>query len=161
MLNIGDQAPEFSLPDAEGKEHRLSDFSGQWIVLYFYPKDDTPGCTTEACDFSRMYPNFKEREAVIIGISPDSSQKHQSFIQKHELKIILLSDESKSSLKDYGAWGIKKNYGKEYEGVIRSTFLIDPRGQIVYRWQNVKVNGHSQAVLDRLHQLQSKAASTS
>ncbi len=141
---------DFCLPDYEEKNVCLNDFRGKWIVLYFYPKDNTSGCTREAKDFSEKLDEFKKLNAVIIGISADSPQSHKKFIEKHDLKIILLSDTSKEIIKKFGAWGIKKRYGKEYEGIIRSTFLISPEGEIVKEWKNVRVNGHVEKVLEKL-----------
>lgn len=124
------------------------------MVVYFYPKDKTPGCTTEACDFRDRLEILSARGAVVLGISPDSVKSHQSFISKESLNFTLLSDTQKSVLKSYGAWGLKKLYGKEYEGVIRSTFLINPQGKIAYIWKNVKVKGHIAEVLAKLKELQ-------
>lgn len=121
-LKIKDNAPLFSLPNQDNAEISLQDFQGSWVVVYFYPKDKTPGCTTEACDFRDRLEILSARGAVVLGISPDSVKSHQSFISKESLNFTLLSDTQKSVLKSYGAWGLKKLYGKEYEGVIRSTF---------------------------------------
>ena len=123
---------------------------GKWVVLYFYPRDDTSGCTQEAIDFTTFLPDFSEQNAVIIGISPDSPQSHVKFIKKHRLRIELLSDPSHEVLRAYGAWGKKKHYGREYEGVIRTTFLIDADGIIRGKWEKVKVGGHAPAVLQSL-----------
>ncbi len=139
MLGVGDMAADFYLPGVDGKEHRLSDYSGKWVVLYFYPKDNTSGCTKEAIDFTELLDSFRELNAVVIGISPDSIESHKKFADKHDLKITLLSDSSKDVLREYGAWGTKKNYGREYEGVIRTTFLISPGGRIEKVWRKVKV----------------------
>jgi len=160
-LEIGDLAPDFTLKDHAENEVSLSDFKGKWIVLYFYPKNNTSGCTKEACDFTSMLPDFSKMNAVVIGISPDSPKSHENFIKKHNLKIVLLSDPDKEVLKAYGAWGKKKNYGREYEGVIRSTFLIDPDGKIAYKWKNVRVRTkkkgkeitHAQVVKEKLKEL--------
>ena len=156
MLEVGQKAPDFCLPNQDHVEICLRDLKGKWIVLYFYPKDLTPGCTTEACEFTKAMPSFEELDAVILGVSPDSPQKHQKFIEKKELKITLLSDENKEVLKAYGAWGPKKLYGKEYEGVIRSTFLINPEGKIVAVWPKVRVKGHVEAVKEKLEELKTK-----
>ena len=155
MLEKGTEAPNFSLPNSDNIEISLNSFRGNWVVLYFYPKDNTPGCTTEACDFSNEFQEFQKLGATIIGISPDSPERHKKFIEKHSLTITLLSDEDREVLKRYGAWGLKKNFGKEYEGVIRSTYLISPDGKIAYSWKNVRVKGHVEAVKKRLIQLQS------
>ena len=150
------KAPEFCLPNQDETEICLRDLAGKWVVLYFYPKDNTPGCTTEACDFSNELEEFEDLDAVILGVSPDSPKKHRNFIEKKGLKITLLSDEDKEVLKAYGAWGLKKMYGKEYEGVIRSTFIIDPNGEIVAEWRKVRVKGHVEEVKNKLKQLQNK-----
>ena len=154
MLENGIEAPNFSLPNSENIEISLNSFRGVWIVLYFYPKDNTPGCTTEACDFTNEFEEFQNLDSVVIGISPDSPEKHQKFIEKHSLKITLLSDEEKKVLKEYQAWGLKKNFGKEYEGVIRSTYIISPDGKIYHSWKNVRVKGHVEIVKKRLVKLQ-------
>ncbi|MDE5926243.1 MAG: thioredoxin-dependent thiol peroxidase [Helicobacter sp.] len=153
-LKIKDNAPLFSLPNQDNAEISLQDFQGSWVVVYFYPKDKTPGCTTEACDFRDRLELLSTRGAVVLGISPDSVKSHQGFIAKESLNFTLLSDMQKSVLKSYGAWGLKKLYGREYEGVIRSTFLINPQGKIAYIWKNVKVKGHSAEVLAKLEELQ-------
>jgi peroxiredoxin Q/BCP len=138
-MEIGNKAVNFCLPDNTGAEHCLENYKGKWIILYFYPKDNTSGCTKEAVDFTEKKQEFENRNAVIIGVSPDSQQSHSKFIEKHNLSILLLSDLEKNVMREYGAWGMKKNYGKEYEGVIRSTFIISPDFEIVYKWHNVKV----------------------
>ncbi len=153
MLQIGDKAPEFCLPNQDSEEVCLRDLQGSWVVLYFYPKDNTPGCTTEAIDFTALKSEFEKEGATILGVSPDSVKKHQNFITKKELGITLLSDEDKEVLKAYGVWQLKKNFGKEYMGVVRSTFLIDPDGKIAYIWPKVKVKGHAQEVLEKLKEL--------
>jgi len=153
MLNK--KAPEFCLANQDETEICLRDLAGKWIILYFYPKDNTPGCTTEACDFTNELEEFEELDAVILGVSPDSPKKHRNFIEKKNLKITLLSDENKEVLKAYGAWGLKKMYGREYEGVIRSTFIISPDGEIVAEWKKVKVKGHVEKVKEKLKELQS------
>jgi len=147
------KAPEFCLPNQDETEICLRDLSGKWVILYFYPKDNTPGCTTEACDFTENLDWFEDEDAVILGVSPDSPKKHRNFIEKKDLKITLLSDENKDVIKAYGAWGKKKMYGKEYEGVIRSTFIINPEGEIVAEWKKVKVKGHVEAVKEKLKEL--------
>ncbi len=149
----GEMAPEFCLPDAEGKEHCLSDFRGKWVVLYFYPKDNTSGCTKEAIGFTERKRDFEKEGAVIIGISKDSPKSHARFIEKHGLDILLLSDEDHSVIERYGAWGKKKLYGKEHWGTVRSTFLIDPKGKVVSEWRKVKVAGHADEVLNALRDL--------
>ena len=143
-------AHDFCLPDENGKKRCLKDFRGKWVVLYFYPKDNTTGCTKEAKDFSQYIEEFEKLNAVVIGISPDSIESHKKFKEKHGLKVILLSDESKETLQKYGVWQLKKMYGRSYYGVMRSTFLIDPDGNIVYEWRRVKVKGHVEDVLKKL-----------
>jgi thioredoxin-dependent peroxiredoxin len=145
MVEINDKAPEFSLLNENDETVSLADFAGQWLVLYFYPKDDTPGCTKEACDFTDALDEFEGLNARVIGVSADSIQSHQKFIQKYRLGITLLSDPDKVAHKAYGAWGLKKNYGKEYEGTIRSTFIINPEGLITAKWSNVRVRSKSKA----------------
>ncbi|MBD2198487.1 MULTISPECIES: thioredoxin-dependent thiol peroxidase [Calothrix] len=150
---IGQPAPEFSIPDEHETPVSLTDFSGQWVVLYFYPKDNTPGCTTEAKDFTELNQQFSAMGAKIFGVSPDSSQSHCKFIAKHNLTITLLSDPEHDLAEVYGVWQLKKFMGKEYMGVVRSTFLIDPDGKIAYTWSNVKVKAHAQQVLNKLQEL--------
>ena len=152
-LQIKDEAPLFSLPNQDNAEISLRDFRGSYVVLYFYPKDKTPGCTTEACDFRDSMESLNALGAVVLGVSPDSVKSHQSFIGKESLNFTLLSDTNKEVLKAYGAFGLKKLYGKEYEGVIRSTFLIDPQGKIAHLWKNVKVKGHIGEVREKLEAL--------
>ncbi len=139
MLAIGTNAPEFKLHDNNENEVSLSDSKGKWIVLYFYPRDNTSGCTKEACDFTDAAEEFENINAVVLGVSPDSIPSHQKFISKHDLKVKLLSDPERKVIKEYEAWGIKKLYGKESEGLIRSTYIIDPDGKIAASWTNVKV----------------------
>ncbi|AGB04031.1 Peroxiredoxin [Aciduliprofundum sp. MAR08-339] len=147
------KAPDFCLPDYRGEEHCLRDFRGKWVVLYFYPKDNTSGCTREAKEFTENKEEFEKLNAVIIGISKDSPKSHEKFINKHELNILLLSDESHEVIEKYGAWGKKKNYGREYYGTIRSTFLIDLEGNIVKEWKKVRVAGHVEEVLKTLKEV--------
>lgn len=155
MLEINSKAPEFCLPNQDDVEICLRDLKGKWIVLYFYPKDNTPGCTTEACDFSEALPDFSDLNAVVLGVSADSTQKHRNFIDKKDLSVTLLSDEEKSMLQDYGVWQLKKNYGKEYMGIVRSTFIIDPKGVVKAAWEKVKVKEHVKEVQEKLRTLQS------
>ncbi len=154
MLEIGSKAPEFCLPNEDETEICLRDLAGKWVVLYFYPKDNTPGCTTEACDFTADKKAFEDAGAVVLGCSPDSPKRHQNFIAKQNLDITLLSDPDKKVLKEYGAWGLKKSFGKEVEGVIRSTVIIDPEGHIVEVYRNVKVKEHTKEVMEKLKGLQ-------
>ena len=153
MTSKTTKALPFTLKNQEGRDVSLEDFSGQWLILYFYPQDDTPGCTTEACDFSQLSSTVKGVQ--IIGISPDLPESHKRFIDKYQLSILLLSDPEKKILKAYEAWGIKKNYGREYEGVIRSTFLINSKGEIVCSWKNVKATRHAQKVIQKFTDLSS------
>ena len=150
MLQIGDQAPAFCLPNQDDEEVCLRDLQGSWIVLYFYPKDNTPGCTTEACEFTAALPDFSGLGATILGVSPDSPKKHRSFIEKKELGITLLADEDKEACEAYGVWQLKKFMGREYMGVVRSTFIIDPDGKIAAVWEKVRVKGHVEAVREKL-----------
>jgi peroxiredoxin Q/BCP len=154
-LETNQPAPTFSAPNAEGKTISSDDFLGQWLVLYFYPKDNTPGCTTEAIDFSEKLPEFTDLNAVVVGVSPDSEKSHGKFIDKHNLTVQLLSDPEHELAAAYGAWGPKKFMGKEYEGILRSTFLINPQGNIAHIWPNVRVKGHAGKVLEKLQQLNS------
>ena len=136
------QAPTFTLPNAQGETISLEDYRGKKVVLYFYPKDSTPGCTTEACDFRDATQAFEENNTVILGVSADSQKRHQNFIAKYELPFQLLSDVEHEVCEQYGVWQLKKNYGKEYFGIVRSTFLIDESGEIVKEWRSVKVKDH-------------------
>lgn len=147
MLKIGSKAPSFSLPSIDGKKLSLKDFKGKKVVLYFYPKDMTSGCTQEACDFRDSFPNFKKLKSVVIGISPDSIESHQKFIDKYELPFILLSDEKKEVLSKYGVWKEKSMYGKKYMGVERTTVVIDEDGKIFKVFEKVKVPGHVEEVI--------------
>ncbi|DAB30756.1 MAG TPA: thioredoxin-dependent thiol peroxidase [Sulfurimonas sp. UBA12504] len=142
MIQIDTKAPEFCLPNQDDIEICLRDLKGKWIVLYFYPKDSTPGCTTEACEFSEAAPDFSELDAIIIGVSADSTKRHRNFIEKQALTITLLSDEDTSMMQSYGVWQMKKNYGKEYMGIVRTTLIIDPDGVVKALWENVKVKEH-------------------
>ena len=154
MLEVGTKAPDFELPDQNGQMHKLSDYAGKKVILYFYPKDNTPGCTTEACDFTAALPDFDGLSAIVLGVSPDSPQKHRNFIEKKALKITLLADEEKTLCNSFGVWQLKKFMGKEYMGVVRSTFLIDPEGKIAAVWPKVKVKGHVDEVKAKLAELQ-------
>ena len=153
MLNVGDIVPDFCLPNQDEEEICLRDIKGRWIVLYFYPKDNTPGCTTEACDFTVAQPDFTNLDAIVLGVSPDSPKKHRNFIEKKELGITLLSDEDKEVCNLFGVWQLKKMCGREYMGVVRSTFIIDPDGKIAYKWENVRVKGHVDKVKEKLEGL--------
>jgi len=154
MIQIDNLAPDFCLPNQDDVEICLRDLRGKWIVLYFYPKDNTPGCTIEACDFSEAAPDFSSLNAVILGVSADSTEKHRDFIEKKDLNITLLSDESMTMLEEYGVWQLKKNYGKEYMGIVRSTLIINPKGVVKAVWKNVKVKEHARIVREKLEVLQ-------
>jgi peroxiredoxin Q/BCP len=151
----GQQAPVFSASDSDENLVSLDDFKGQWVVVYFYPKDDTPGCTTEAKDFTELSGEFSQLKAKILGISPDSQKSHGKFIQKHNLSITLLSDPEHQIAEAYGAWRLKKFMGKEYMGIERSTFLIAPDQTIAYTWAKVQAKNHAIAVLKKLRELES------
>jgi peroxiredoxin Q/BCP len=147
-LNIGDQAPNFDLPANDGRRVSLSEHSGKTVVLYFYPKDNTEGCTLEAIDFTRLKGEFDAAGAAIIGISPDSARKHDNFCRKHGLAITLGSDEDLQAAQAYGVWVEKQMYGRKYMGIDRSTFLIGPDGKIRRIWRKVRVKGHAEEVLE-------------
>ena len=149
-LSPGDPAPDFQLKDAEGQTRTLADFAGQWVVLYFYPKDDTPGCTTEACAFRDSQSTYDDLNAAIVGVSPDDTDSHAKFADKYDLPFILLADTDKEACEAYGVWQEKKNYGRTYMGVQRSTFLIDPDGKIARVWDKVKVKEHDDQVQEAL-----------
>jgi thioredoxin-dependent peroxiredoxin len=147
-ITSGIQAPDFSLPDENNRIRRLSDFFGRPVVLYFYPKDDTPGCTTEACNFRDDYSLYEPTNLAIIGVSPDSPQSHAKFKSKYSLPFPLLADEDHMVCSKYGVWGPKKFMGREYLGVLRTTFLIDSSGRIAKVFENVRPSEHSEAVLE-------------
>ncbi len=149
-ISRGVIAPDFTLPDETGSLRRLSEFKGRPVVLYFYPKDDTPGCTTEACNFRDDYSAYVDADVVLVGVSPDNSASHSMFKTKYKLPFLLLSDQEHKVCGQYGVWGVKKYMGKEYEGVLRTTFLIDGNGRIVHVFENVKPDGHSTEVLAAL-----------
>ena len=152
-LEIGLEAPDFCLPNQDGEEVCLHDFEEGWIILYFYPKDNTKGCTLEAIDFTLNKKEFEDMGAIVLGVSPDSVKSHKGFCQKHDLSITLLSDTKHTVLEKYGLWQLKKMYGREFYGVVRSTFLIDPMGKIAYVWRKVRVGGHVEAVKEKLLKL--------
>lgn len=147
-VEAGKQAPDFTLPNQDGEQISLSDFKGKYVVLYFYPKDMTPGCTTEACDFRDQHGSFRDLDAVILGVSPDPAESHQKFIDKHDLPFHLLADEDHQVAEDYDVWKLKKNFGKEYYGIERSTFIIDKEGNLQKEFRKVKVKGHVEEALD-------------
>ncbi len=149
-LKIGDKAPEFKGINEKGESIELSYFDGKKIILYFYPKDNTPGCTNEACNLRDNYNMWIEKGYEIIGISPDSVQSHQKFIQKHQLPFTLISDPDKVIIKQYGAWGPKKLYGREYEGLLRTTFVINKNKEIINIFEKVKTKDHTNQILETI-----------
>lgn len=146
-IKLGAVAPNFTLPDQHGKTHTLSDYKGKWVLLYFYPKDDTPGCTKEACGMRDVFPKLKKMDAAVFGVSADSVQKHKKFAGKYKLPFTLLSDENKSIIKKYGVWAKKKFMGREYMGILRTSFLIDPKGTVAKIYEQVKPEQHAEEVL--------------
>lgn len=153
MLQVGDQAPDFIGLSSDGKELRLRDFPRQKIALYFYPRDNTPGCTAEACSIRDHWPEFKREDIVVIGVSPDSVKSHQKFMARHDLPFLLLADTEKEIMTAYGVWGEKKMYGKTFLGVNRTTFLIDEAGKIVKIFKRPKNKIHGREILDAFAQL--------
>ncbi|MDJ0899167.1 MAG: thioredoxin-dependent thiol peroxidase [Xenococcus sp. MO_188.B8] len=153
LLQIGQPAPDFSAQDQNSNTVSLDDFRDRWLVLYFYPKDDTPGCTVEAIDFTALKEQFTELGAAIIGVSPDSTESHGKFIAKHNLGLQLLSDPERKVTEAYNVWRLKKFMGKEYMGVVRSTFLIAPDGKLAHIWNNARAKGHAEKVLQKLEEL--------
>ena len=153
MIHENTKAPDFELPNNLGEKISLSDYIGKPVVLYFYPKDDTPGCTTEACNFRDDFDEYQKLGVEIIGVSPDSVKSHTKFISKHELPFLLLADEDHKICEMYGVWGKKKIFGKEYFGVLRTTFLIDKDGNLVRVFKGVKPVRHSKEVIDAIHEL--------
>ena len=153
MVDVGDAAPDFTLPTDGDGEVTLSSLRGKPVVLYFYPKDDTSGCTKEACAFRDLHPDFQKIDAVILGASKDSVKKHDKFKEKYELPFTLISDEDGKMLEDYGVWVEKSMYGKKYMGIERATYLIDKDGKIAQIWRKVKVPGHADAVLKAVSDL--------
>lgn len=152
-LDVGQIAPDFDLPSDGGRSLKLSSLRGKPVVLYFYPKDDTSGCTAESIAFSALKPQFEKLGATVIGMSPDSLKSHDKFKAKHNLAVDLVSDEEKTTLEIYGVWKEKSMYGRKYMGVERSTFLIDPEGKIARAWRKVKVPGHAEEVLEAVKAL--------
>lgn len=150
MLEVGKKAPDFSLLNQDEEKRSLKDFRGQKVVLYFYPKDDTSGCTKEACSFSADLPKFSKVDAVIFGVSPDSVKSHKKFSEKYKLKFDLLADEDKNVIENYDVWKEKSMYGRKYMGVERTTFIIDEKGKIKKIFNKVKVDGHNTEVLEAL-----------
>ena len=159
-LQVGDAAPAVALPDETGTVHDLASQRGRWTILYFYPEDDTSGCTKEACQFRDIHETIVESDADVWGVSPDGAASHERFKTKYGLPFTLLSDEDHAVADTYGAWGLKQNYGKEYMGLIRSSFLIDPDGRIAKVWSKVKADGHATQVLDVLNEARGRRAAS-
>jgi peroxiredoxin Q/BCP len=149
-LKEGDKAPDFNVPSSAGKHISLKDYKGKYIVLYFYPKDDTSGCTVQACGFRDSFKNIEKLNAVILGVSPDGLKSHEKFIEKFDLPFILLSDEDKQICQNYGVWQEKSMYGRKYMGVARTTFVIDKNGKIIKIFEKVKPQDHEQEVIEIL-----------
>ena len=158
MPDPGEAAPDIVLPDETGTIHRLADQRGRWTIVYFYPADDTPGCTTEACQFRDLDGEVRDTGADVWGISPDGAASHRRFREKLDLSFTLLSDEDHAVAERYGAWTLKQNYGREYMGIQRSTFLVDPDGRLARTWPRVKADGHAAAVLAALAELRAERA---
>lgn len=156
-LNVGDAAPSFALPDAEGNLVKLEDLQGKWVVLYFYPRDNTPGCTKEACGFRDAYADYQTSDVVVLGVSTDDAKAHTKFATKYDLPFPLLVDEGGAIASEYGSYGLKKFMGKEYMGISRSTFIIDPEGKLAKIYRKVKPEPHAQEVLSDIAEL-SRAA---
>lgn len=153
MLEAGKKAPSFTLKDQTGATVKLADFAGQYVVIYFYPKDDTPGCTVEACSFRDEYAKLKKAGAVVLGVSPDDEKRHAKFIAKFTLPFTLLADTEHVMAEKYGTWAEKSMYGRKYMGVLRSTFLIAPDGKVARVWPKVKPEGHGAEVLAAIKEL--------
>ncbi len=147
MLKEGDKAPSFTLKNAEDEMISLADFAGKTVVLFFYPRDDTPGCTKEACGFRDVYDEILAQDAVVLGVSADSVKSHAKFKEKFNLPFHLVSDPEREVIKGFGAWGMKKNYGKEYEGILRSTFILNGKGIVIKAFPNVKPADHAAEIL--------------
>ncbi|USN45833.1 MAG: thioredoxin-dependent thiol peroxidase [Candidatus Woesearchaeota archaeon] len=154
MELVGKKAPAFTLRDTDEKNVSLKDYLGKWVVIYFYPKDNTPGCTVEACEFTDEFAGFEKIGATVLGVSKDSSASHQKFREKYNLKVRLLSDPDAHMMENYGAWGKKMLYGRMFNGVKRSTVIIDPSGKVVHWWKAVKAKGHAALVKKKLLELQ-------
>jgi peroxiredoxin Q/BCP len=150
VVEEGQPAPDFELASDSGERVRLSDLRGMPVVLYFYPKDDTPGCTKQACGLRDAWSEYRERGAIVLGVSPDDEASHAKFKEKYSLPFTLLADPGHAVAAEYGAWGEKRNYGRTYEGIIRSTFVIGPDGTVVKTMRNVKPDGHAERVLAAL-----------
>ena len=154
MLKINTKAPDFTLTSTNKTDYSLKKTSGKYMVIYFYPKDDTPGCTIEANDFNKLLPQFKKLNCEVFGISKDNLKSHDKFKEKYKLKFDLLSDEELTVLKKFKVWGKKKFMGREFMGILRTTFLIDKKGKILKIWENVKVKDHAKEVLETLKEIQ-------
>ncbi|MBD2844381.1 thioredoxin-dependent thiol peroxidase [Paenibacillus sp. IB182496] len=152
-LTVGRVVPDFKLPASSGEEVAIRDFRGRNVVLYFYPKDNTPTCTQQSCAFRDTTDDFAASDTVIVGISTDDIASHQKFIAKHNLPFVLLADTEHKVCGKYGVWQLKKNYGREYMGIVRSTFLIDKKGKLVQEWRGVRLKGHIEAVLEAASEL--------
>ena len=150
MLEIGTKAPDFSLPDQDGVMHTLSEYKGQKVILYFYPKDNTKGCTIQACNFAELYPQIQEKGAIVLGVSKDSIKSHKNFKEKYHLPFTLLSDPEVKVIDAYGVWQEKKMYGRTYMGIVRSTYLIDEEGIIVKAFEKVKAKDNPEQMLEVL-----------
>ena len=150
LIEPGRKAPAFALKDQHGDQHRLSDYAGQHVVLYFYPKDDTPGCTKESCDFQASLPTYKRRKTAVLGVSILDEKSKAKFAAKHGLTFPLLADADHAVADKYGVWQEKSRYGRKYMGIARTTYLIGPDGKVIERWDNVKVDGHVDAVAETL-----------
>ena len=153
-IPAGEKAPNFTLADEDGQNHSLKDYKGQPVVLYFYPEDDTPGCTKQACGFRDDYSVYQDAGVTVLGVSPDSSKSHTKFINKYDLPFTLLADTDREVIRLYKVWGLKKNFGREYEGVIRTTYLIDGGGKIATVLENVIAANHSQEILAAIEKLE-------
>ncbi|MEM6332975.1 MAG: thioredoxin-dependent thiol peroxidase [Planctomycetota bacterium] len=153
LIEVGKKAPAFTLGDQDGKKHKLSDYKGQAVVVFFYPKDDTSGCTKEACQFRDLSGAMKKAGAVVLGVSPQDEKSKAKFAAKHDLNFPLLADVGETVCEKYGVWAEKSMYGKKYMGVVRTTYLIDANGKVAQRWDKVKVPNHGEAVLAAVKEL--------
>jgi thioredoxin-dependent peroxiredoxin len=153
LIDPGKKAPSFSLKDQHGTAHRLADYAGRPVILYFYPKDDTPGCTTETCDFQSRLPKLKTSKAAVFGVSILDEKSKAKFADKHGITFPLLADADHAVAEKYGVWQEKSRYGRKYMGIVRTTYLIAPDGKVAQRWDSVKVDGHADAVLDAVNEL--------
>ncbi len=154
MVTLNSPAPDFQLPDQDGKMHSLTEYKGKWLIVYFYPRDNTPGCTAEACSFRDTSEVFKEKGVEIVGISKDSVRKHKNFAKKFNLNFPLLSDESTETIKAFGAWGPRLFWGRRFEGILRNTYLINPKGEVVKVYEKVNPLTHVQEILNDIAEFQ-------